>query len=383
MRPEEQWQWVLVEQTLTGSEEEDSIGGRIPGNPPQLPVTDATVSVTNLGMPTDPCGMVFFTERPADPRLETSDGLYWGPQGCPTMRTGDTLLLTVETVQGEIVTGTTEVPGAEAMLLSVAGETITVPGPTVTMNRDSDTLVAEVVVSAGRAIQLEVGSPDSLGVLTRPFAMFVDSTAITLPGDLPNFLLGILGEEDTTSVDDIEPIFSAGRYYNATVALFDDRYFDYARSGNVPLSGRGFINNLTGGMGVFASMVAATNRLKVVGDVDDQREGIYRMAGEVAGTSVDADLEIYVAAAGEDSTSLSAFVQGDWVFGAIETSAQGQFGGDTIEFVFYQRLPEPDTSVAVYLVRGNFGSGSMFTADVLDRSLNPLGSVAVTRRSEL
>jgi hypothetical protein len=337
MRPDRERQWVLLEQTLTGTESDDSVSGRIPGNAPQLPLTDATVTVANLGMPTDPCGMVFFTERPIDPGLETSDGLYWGPVGCPTMRTGDTLLLTVETVQGEIVSGTTEIPGADAMLLSVAGEAVTVPGPTITMNRDNDTLVAEVIVTTGRAVQLEVGSPDSLGLLKRPFAMFVDSTAITLPGDLPNFLLGILGEEDTSSVEDVEPIFTAGRYYSATVALFDDRYFDYARSGNVPLSGRGFINNLTGGMGVFGSLVAASNRLKVVGDVDDEREGLYSVVGDVESTSVDLDLELYVSAAGEDSTSLSAFVQGDWVFGPIETSdvysglpvgGQCRLGGD-------------------------------------------------------
>ncbi len=383
MRPDLDRQWVIVEQTLTGSESEESVGGRIPGNPPQLPLTGATVTVINLTMPGDPCGAVFFTENPTDPSLETSAGLYWGPAGCPTMQVGDTLMLTVRTIEGETVTGTTEIPEAEGMFLRVAGDSVRVPGPTLTMNRDADTLEAEVVVTVGRGTQLEVGSPDSTGRVQRPFAMFVDSTSITLPGDLPNFLLGLLGEEDTTSADDVEPIFTAGRYYIATVALFDDRYFDYARSGNTPLSGRGYINSIQGGMGVFGSMVAATNQLKVVGDLDDEREGFYEMVGEVDGVAVDVMLELYVAAAGEDTTGLSTFVAGDWVLGPVDTHAEGQFTGSEMWFVLYQAPPGQPEAPNAYMVLANLLPDGTFSGEVLDRDLNVIGSVTGTKAPPL
>jgi len=247
------------------------------------------------------------------------------------------------------------------------------------MNRDTDTLEAEVAVAAGRAIQIEVGIPDSMDAARTDFAMFVDSTAITVPGDLPNFLTGILGEESTAELEDAEPVFSAGRYHDITVALFDDRYFDYARSGNLPLSGRGFVNNLVGGMGVFGSMVAAIGRLEVVGDIEDAREGSYEMVGEVDGVPVDVELELYVSATGEDSTDLATFIRGNWSYGAIDTSGEGAFAGNTVHFTFYQRSDPQSSAVSAYLVAGVASGASPFEANVLDRELNIVGAVLISR----
>ncbi len=379
MRRDLSRQWVLVEQTLTGAEADDSIGGVIPGNPPLVPVTGAAVTVTNLSMPDDPCGTVFFVEAPLGASVDTSAGLYWGSPGCPTMRTGDTLELRVETVDGDTVMGTTEVPGAESMVMRVGSQTAPVPGRVLRMNRDVDTLEAEVVIAAGRAIQLEVGIPDSAGAARTDFAMFVDSTVITIPGNLPNFLAGILGEESTAASEDAEPIFAAGRYHDVTVALFDDRYFDYARSGNLPLSGRGFVNNLVGGMGVFGSMVAAVGGIEVVGDLDDPREGRYRAAGEVSGVPVSVELELYVAAAGEDSTDLGTFVRGTWSYGAIDTSAGGAFEGNTLYFTFYQKPDLQGPEVSAFLVSGVIRAAGPFEANVLDRQLNIIGHLVISR----
>ncbi len=381
MRPDLDRQWILVEQTLTGSPSDESAHGVIPGNPPQLPVTGATVTVANLSLANDPCGAVSFTENPSALQLPRADGLYWGPQNCPTMRTGDTLELLVETTDGHAVKGRTELPGAAAMILLVGSDSVLLPGPPLRLNRDSDTLGARVVAVAGRALQLEVSGFDSAGGSALITRFLVDTTAITLPGNLTDFLAGVLGEEDSTSVDELEPILVAGRSYTATIALTDERYFDYLRSGNLPLSGRGFINHLEGGMGVFGSIVARTNMLKVVGDIDDEREGTYRLVGSISGRPVDVTLELYVAAAGEDSTAASSFVVGQWFLGGIDNSARGFFRGDTLALTIYQpALGLPD-SVSAFVVGGLIGVTGSFELDVYDADLSVVGSLTATRGS--
>lgn len=376
MRPDRDRQWVLVEQTLTGSQAEDSVGGRIPGDAPQLPLTGAIVTVTNRTMPSDSCGTVFFTEDPAVAGLSADAGLYWGPSGCPTMRGGDTLELRIETISGHLVVGTSEIPAADSMMLRAAGAEVVVPGPMLTMNRDRDTLAAAVFIGSGRGVQLEVGTPDSIGRAEINFGMFVDSTAIKIPGTLPNFFELVLGEEDSISADEVEPVFTAGRYYNAVVALFDDRYFDYARSGNMPLSGRGFVNNLQGGMGVFGSLISATSLLRVIGELDDPREGLYNVTGAVRGVPVDVTLELYVSGTGRDTTDLSTFVEGSWELGGIDTYANGHFAGRAVWFHFYQALVGQQQAPNAYLVEGIVAADGTFDGSVLDRDLEVIGSVS-------
>jgi len=379
LRPDLGRQWILIEQTLTGVDDNFLAGGAIPGSPPQLPVIGAAVSVTNLSLANDPCGATDFSETPDTRDLPLAAGLYWGAQDCPTMRTGDTLSLRIETLDGRVVTGTTEVPGAEEMILRVGDSSVTLPGPPLQMNRDIDTLEARITVASGRALHLEVRRPDSAGTSRSVFRFFVDTTEVMLPGSLPNFLEGLLGEEDTTALEDAGPIFTAGRYYTVTLGLGDERYFDFIRSANIPVSGRGFINNLTGGMGVFGSLVAETDTLRVVGSRDDEREGFYRMVGIVDGAVVDVILELYVAATAEDTTNLSAFVRGEWVFGAIDTSADGVFRGDSLKFSFYQSLPLLIERSFSYLVLSSASSAGVFGGEVLDRDRDLVGSVTLTK----
>jgi hypothetical protein len=199
MRPDIDRQWILVEQTLTGaSATDDTLSSIFPGDTPPLPVTNALVSVTNISFSNDPCGVTSFTETPADPELNRSLGLYWGPADCPTMRPGDSLELRVETADGLVVTGRTEVVGAERVVLRVNGDSVAVPGPMLTLNRDTDTLEAEVEPMSGRSVQLEIARPDSMNMLDPMFLMFLDTTAITVPGNLVNFLDEIFGDDDST-----------------------------------------------------------------------------------------------------------------------------------------------------------------------------------------
>jgi hypothetical protein len=297
------------------------------------------------------------------------------------MRAGDTLELRVEMLDGHIVSGRSEVPGATAMVLRVEGDSALLPGPTLLFNRDVDTLEADVVPIAGRAIQVEIHRPDSAGRRIAVTRLFVDSTVMTLPGTLTDFLAVVLGEEDSTASEDATSIFRAGRYHSVTVALTDDRYFDFVRSGNIPISGRGFVNHLEGGMGVFGGMVAETNSLRVVGVVDDEREGSYHMQGTVEGISVDINLELYVVATDQDSTHASAFVEGQWFFGDLDTSSDGQFVGNTLTLVLYQTDPADSSVVSAHLLTGALGTGTTFSVAAYDRNLTLVGQLSAVKTS--
>jgi hypothetical protein len=341
MRPDLPRQWVLVEQTLSGAAAVDSGAVVIPGDAPQLPVVGATVTVRNRSDAGDPCGTTVFVERPGDGPPE-SPGVYWSPVGCPSMGAGDTL-----------------------------------PGRRLELNRDVDTVFAEAVGATGRALQIEVRRPDVTGASAPGFWFVVDSTAITVPGNLPDFFTAF--QEDTSTIpEEFPPVFAAGRYYAVTVAHGDERYFDFVRSGNIPPSGRGFINRLEGGLGVFASMIAATSDLRVVGSIDDAREGTYRLSGTLLGTPVDASLELYVATADADSTEASTFVSGSWLHGAIDESADGAFVGDSLALVIRQVLPGIADSVAALLVAGPVGPG-IGRVGVYDPSLQLVDSLTLER----
>jgi len=365
MRPDLNRQWILLEQTLTGADT-SLTQSTIPGTSPNVPLSQATVSVTNKTYTADPCGATQFTETPGDGGLQVSWGLYWGPLDCPTMRTGDTMELRVETLDGHVVTGTMEVPGARAMTLQTATGSVSLPGPVFSLNRDVDTLTAQIDAIAGHALQLEVHRPMPGGALEPQLRIFVDSTGMQIPGDFTNIFQAFFGQ-DSTHGHEVEALFRAGRYYLATLALMDERYFEFSRSGNVPLSGRGFINNLTGGMGVFGGVVAESNTLKVTGEIDDPREGVYNLVGTVDGVPVDIDVELYVVKTGSDTTAMSAFVTGQWVLGAVDVSADGAFVGDAFDIVLEQPNPTVPSAPTRHTLSGSITTGSPFSVQVWTR----------------
>ena len=385
MRSDLDRQWVLVEQTLTGRESvEDSTEGAIPGSPSHLPVSSALVTVTNLSQPNDPCGVTSFTETPGDPDLETGLGLYWGPTNCPAMNTGDSLELRVETADGIVVTGRLEIAGVDEMMLRAGSNSITLPGPTLQLNRDTDTLVAEVSGAEGRALQVEVSVFDSTDVIEPVFWMVLDTTRMSIPGKMLDFFDELFeDDEDTSSSNSPAQVFTAGRHHAVTVAFLDDMYFDFMRSANMEISGRGFINNLEGGMGVFGNMVALTNEVRVVGEMDDAREGYYNLVGDISGTAVDVDLELYVAIAEEDTTDMAAFADGDWLLGNLDTSVSGVFQGNSLALTIYQVDPTNSDSVSAVLLTGTMSPGGAFSMNAYDRSLAGIGSVTVTSVSPL
>ncbi len=381
MRPDLSQQWVIVEQTLTGRILDQGTADVIPGSnqPLQAPIQDARVFVSNINFPSDPCGTaVTFTQSP--PTGENrKPGVYWGPPSCPTMRAGDTLELRVEALDS-IVIARTEIPGVNEAILETELGSVTSPMTTLAFNRDTDTLRARVESTHGRALHVELFQNRLVGVdsardisgVTAWF--FVDSTEMTLPGDLAN-----LFELDADFAGGSTPdLFIAGIDYTVTTAFMDQNLFDNFRSANFPLSGRGYINRISGGFGLFGSLVSQTNKLRVVGNIDDPREGTYQLSGVVSGVGVNAELELYVGRQwrpNDPRDPLGAFMRGTWVGGAIDRSVEGWFEGPNVDV--FLSTPRPNGEFDLWHIRGSLGAGN--TVSVFDRENRQVGMLAVGR----
>lgn len=323
-------QYVVVEYSQTGDVRTSALYAdpRIPPGFPKIPVRNATVTVEHEGAGACVGTVDTLLERPAD-ALGTAPaaGVYSGPL-C-RLQPGDRLLLRVETPAGEVVTGAATVPGAAAQTVTAAGIRAA-PGGGLVLNRELDTLEIGVAPTNGRALQVEVRQGED----PHRLAMFslTDSMGIRFPGNLVNPLEGDSGES----------VFRAGRYYTLGVALTDTNYYDFVRSFTNPLTGRGFINHLTGGIGVFGSLETAAYRLRVVAPLNDPRDGVYRLTGTVGGDSVNVSLELYV-----DEVQrylFSAFVRGMWWNGPIDLSADGFLPpGPGGEMDFHFSIPSGDT----------------------------------------
>ncbi len=303
MRPDLPYQYVIVEQSLTGEGVlPDTLPVPVPQQSPRLPIENALVTVENLDLPGDTCGsQVQFGPTPYDTAIRAKAGVYWASAACPTMRPGDLLQLRVETAEGVIVAGVTRVPGMNSAFLGMGGESITMGGgdSVMTFNRDRDTLRFGVDAIVGRLLQLDVrrnGDLSDFGTKVQ-----VDSTEFTLAGTAIDVYVSGTGND----------VFRGGRSYAVTLTLSDTNYFDFSRSSNNEFTGRGFINRLTGGIGVFGSAVAATSRVWAMADVDDPREGLYQITGQIGTVSIDAELRVYLHRQAEEA-EVSAFLEGGW-----------------------------------------------------------------------
>ncbi len=382
VRADQPQQWILVERTFNGTVG-DTTGGLLPGAGVAVPLEGAQVTITNLSFPADPCGANVALIESAGPPDRLQPGAYWAPIGCPTIRAGDTLDLVV-VFGDDQVTGRTVVPGTNGFALEAGGESVVVPGPVLEFNRDADTLLASVDPTGGRALIVEIRERPAVETLEQVASassfFWADATELTLPGDF----LDIFQDFGDLTDGDPPDLFNAGRLHTATVAYADQNFYNQLRSSNRTTTGRGFINNLEGGWGFFGSLTAAQTDLRVIGDVDDPREGLYRATGTIEGVPVALDWELYLnRLTGDTGAQFSTFLEGNWVLGPYDSWTTGTFSGTNLSTFIEQptggMTPEGQPEVRRWELIGNLSAtGSSSLTVRVDRV--QIGTLTATRQ---
>lgn len=238
-------QFVIVERSLTGESAAGSPADAVPDGEPRLPITGATVVLTHEGP--SPC------DRPVDTLVPRASGSgVYQTSGLCALEPGDRVGLRVVTPRNGVVTGSTVIPGARAVSVRLATDSARAELQVLELDRQRDTIRIAVDGLFARALQVEVrwaSEPDSIELY-----LFTDSLGVALPGDLFNPFEGDSGK----------PVFEPGRDYTLAVAVTDSNYYDFVRSASDPFTGRGFLNRLEGGIGVFGSVAVYRYILRVV-----------------------------------------------------------------------------------------------------------------------
>jgi hypothetical protein len=246
-----------------------------------------------------------------------ASGTYTTSELC-ALAPGDSVELRVEALNDKVVRGTTVIPGTRSIDIHTRSER----GAYLTVDYGADSVWVDVDPIVARALAFELArdpsrTPDGYG--GTHFTLVTDTMSMVFAGDLRTF-------EDE---DEGEAVFRPGSYMTLTVAVADTNYYDFARSFSNPLTGRGFINHLEGGIGVFGSVLTSEGYLRVTDDQDDEREGLYRISGTLDSGGVDLgdvdvvlDLFLEPVLRGGD---FSAFVDGTWANTPISTSADGYY----------------------------------------------------------
>jgi len=318
----EHMQFVILEQSLTGRSSVHYSSGLVPPAPAGegAPIEGAYVTLTYHGSGDCAIPTVQLHEQPpvdmGDIGIVPS-GTYTTYNLC-ALSPGDSVELRVEGRNGEIVRGLTVIPGVRSMDVRTQVE----QGDSLTLRHGSDSVWIDVDPIFARALDVELSrdanrAPDGYGG-TR-FRLATDTMSLVLAGNLRTF-------EDE---DDGEAVFKPGSYMSLTVAVADTNYYDFVRSFSNPFTGRGFINHLEGGIGVFGSVRTTQRYLRVIDSQDDEREGRYRItgtvdSGEVDLGAVDVELNLYMEPVLRGG-NFSAFVDGTWANAPISTSADGYY----------------------------------------------------------
>jgi hypothetical protein len=137
--------------------------------------------------------------------------------------------LSVRTTKGELLSAETSVPGGAAVVGATLG----------TLDRSRDTLTITWPATPGaRSYFVRVDTPFG------PRTFFTESTQVRLPGLLRN-----------TERQELPRVFFPGFEQAVTVSAVDSNYYDWYRTHNTELSGDGLIDRVSGGLGVFGSLV--------------------------------------------------------------------------------------------------------------------------------
>ena len=275
-------QVVLLERTRNGSisvrgpsfELEDPLG-----SDSGIAENDAIVTLTT------PSGATLVAREDNTVLFSTGGGVYrFSLPGSALERNG-TYRLSVLTRSGERL-------GAETVVPSGA---VAVVAESRTFDRSGDPLVVEWPPTPGaRSYLVRVETPYG------PRSFFTADTRVRLSGALRN-----------ADLDALPHVFIPGFPQTVTVSAVDSNYYDWFRTHNDALSGTGVINRVSGGLGVFGSLVRLRLLdLTVVAPQQEPIAGRFRFVGtEAEATSTRyLSLELYVeatAARSDQSDALS------------------------------------------------------------------------------
>ena len=326
----------------------------IPPGRPQIPVTGALVTLSHDGP--GPCAGRVDTLREAS----NPNGTYSINPGC-TLTPDARVRLRVVTLNGEVATSETRVPGFTGRSVVSGGRSAQFALDTLPIYRERDTLRIRMSAGTGPGLQIEVRRAEVHSDLS--MYVFTDSLGLAMPGTLVN-----------PFKNDGIPAFGPGRYYLLTIALADTNYFDFIRSLSDPVTGRGFLNHISGGIGVFGSVDLDQYLLRVVGDQHDPREGTYRITGRAGTANLDFTLDVYLTDPPQlDHEKFSALVAGGVQDGPVAVSGDGAFGlipgtstfsPDAIAFSF-PAIRQTPPRFRLYSLRGlRSSNGSPFSMEL-------------------
>jgi len=264
-------QVVLLERTRNGSisvrgpsfELEDPLG-----SDSGIAENDAIVTLKT------PSGATLVGREDNTVLFSTGGGVYrFSLPGSALERNG-TYRLSVLTRSGERLGAETAVPSGDAAVVAESR----------TFDRTGDPLILEWPATPGaRSYLVRVETPYG------PRSFFTADTRVRLSGDLRN-----------AELDALPHVFIPGFPQTVTVSAVDSNYYDWFRTHNDALSGTGVINRVSGGLGVFGSLVRLRLiDLRVVAPQSEPAAGRFRFVGtdvEKSGTLYPS-LELYVESA--------------------------------------------------------------------------------------
>lgn len=183
------------------------------------------------------------------------EGIYRVALDGASLQRGAPYRLLVTTTKGEQLTAETAVPDG-------------VPAPTFvsrTFDRSSDTVVLSwPAIANARAYWVRIETPFG------PRFFFTDSTRLRLTGELRN-----------TQATGLPRVFIPGFRQPITVSAVDSNYYDWYRSHNNTVSGEGVVNRVSGGFGVFGSLVRLTFERWDVTAPNEKPGGVYRLLSSI------------------------------------------------------------------------------------------------------
>ncbi len=330
LNPSASEQIVYLENTLTGSRPVAS-GSFNPNDPIEsaggIPIDNALVEII------DSSGTVTTgNETPVQGSTVNGPGVYHVPIAGFNLRLGQRYQLHVHTVDGADLTAYTRIPLPEATSTG---------GLTQTLNRDHDTLnIAWNAALKTRAYAMRVESPFG------PFFLFTDSLHVRITGDLRNLF-----------ANELQHVLIPGFHQGILLAAVDSNFFDYYRTNDDPFTGSGIISRVSGGLGLFGSLVTMTNgTLTVVADQTQPVEGRYRAQPSVDSTSLAASFNLYIESPAVRSDAPAA-LSGRYQSPGPTLHADGIIGamlGSQVTLAFLANQLASDT-VDVFV--GQLGSG--------------------------